>query len=57
MTVLTEEQGEEVHALKDELYDLVHDLVDTHLKFRHADEVVDAEVRQQMTESFRFWKR
>ena len=44
-----------VSKLKAELWHKVHDVVDDHLK--NQDSEVAEEVRQQMTEQFRFWAR
>ncbi len=46
---------DEVHRLKELLYDKVHDLVDQELA--NSKPEIAEEVRQQMTEQFRFWKR
>ena len=52
---MTEEQGEQAHALKEQVYSAVHDLVDQMTD--GIDPVVDDAVRQSLTETFRFWRR
>lgn len=52
---MTEEDLDRVHELKNELWTKVHDLVDEHLKDEKPE--VAEEVREQMTEQFRFWER
>lgn len=52
---MTEDDYDEIHRLKEELWTKVHDLLDEHLKDTRTD--IADEVRQQMTEQFRFWKR
>lgn len=52
---MNETQWDKVYELKDKLWNSVHDLVDAELQ--EVPEEIAEEVRQQMTDSFRFWKR
>ena len=47
--------ADRVHELKEILWSKVHDLVDEELKNESED--VEGEVRLQLTETFRFWRR
>ncbi len=55
MSGYTEEEWDVIYKAKEELWDLVHDVVTHHLA--GIDPVVADEVRQQMTEQFRFWRQ
>ena len=46
---------EEEHELKEKIWVAVHELVDE--KTKGLSEEVDSEIRQQLTEQFRFWRR
>ena len=52
---MTEDQGEQVFAIKEALWVEVHDMVDA--KLSGVDLKVAEAVREQLTEQFRFWKR
>lgn len=52
---MIEEKEDRIHELQEQLYTEVHNLVDSVLDSEDP-EVAD-EVRQHMTEQFRFWKR
>lgn len=52
---MTDDQAEQVDMITEVLWGEIHDLVDT--KLSGIDPVVDASVREQLTEQFRFWKR
>lgn len=52
---MTEDDYDRVHELQEILLDKIHDLVDEELK--NESEEVEGEVRLQLTETFRFWKR
>jgi hypothetical protein len=46
---------EEEHELKEKIWVAVHELVDEMTK--ELPEEADSEIRQQLTEQFRFWRR
>ena len=46
---------EEAHAVKETIWEAVHDLVDSMTKDLSPED--DEEVRQILTEEFRFWRR
>lgn len=46
---------EEQYELKDKIWDAVHDLVGEML--RNVPPINETEIRQQLTEQFRFWER
>jgi len=46
---------EEEHELKEKIWVAVHELVDEMTK--GLPEEADSEIRQQLTEQFRFWRR
>jgi hypothetical protein len=52
---MTEDQLDQIHELSEQLWEKVHDLVDAHLEGIDAE--IAEEVRDHMTETFRFWKR
>lgn len=52
---MTEDEADKIFDLKEQLWDLVHDVVSHHLEGEDIN--IDQEVRQQMTEDFRFWSR
>lgn len=52
---MSKQQDDRIHEVKEKLWDKIHDLVDEELKLES--EVVEYEVRQRLTEQFRFWKR
>ncbi len=51
---MTEYEADTIFRLKEELHDLVHDLVTHHLDGENPD--IEQEVRAQMTCDFRFWR-
>jgi hypothetical protein len=51
---MTEEQGNKVAELKTKLYFAIHELLNTTLAAEERE--VNLEVRQQLTEEFRFWE-
>lgn len=53
--VLTEDESLLVHEKKEAIWEAVHDLVDTMLV--GLPEKIDSEVRDRLTDEFRFWKR
>ncbi len=55
MPEMTEEQLDRVFDLKEHIWLVVHDLVDKMCE--GEDPEVEALVRTQLTEQFRFWKR
>jgi hypothetical protein len=52
---MTEDQLDQIYELREQLWEKVHDLVDAHLE--GVDEEIAEDVRDHMTETFRFWKR
>jgi hypothetical protein len=48
-------QLQQAHEIRERLWEKVHDLVDAELE--GVDEEIAEEVRDHMTETFRFWKR
>ena len=52
---MTEEQMDAAHELCEKLWEKVHDVVDADLE--GVDEEIAEEVRDRMTQTFRFWKR
>jgi hypothetical protein len=53
--MLTLKQSDEVYELKKQIWSAVHDLVDA--MTADIDPEIDDEIRQQLTEEFRFWRR
>jgi hypothetical protein len=53
--MLTPKQSDEAYELKEQIWSAVHDLVDT--MTTDIDPEIDDEIRQQLTEEFRFWRR
>ena len=51
---MTETDWDKVYKLKDKIWSAVHELVDAELAGVSAE--IDDEVRQQLTDDFRFWK-
>lgn len=52
---MTEDDYDRAYNLKEILWEKIHDLVDEELE--NESEEVEGEVRLQLTETFRFWKR
>jgi len=53
-STMTSAECDEVYRLKEELWHEVHALVNK--KLEKVSPTIDCEVRQQLTEDFRFWK-
>ena len=52
---MAEEELDQIHEMKERIWDAVHEIVDSMTK--HLSDDADELVRLQLTEQFRFWRR